>query len=156
MERANVIRREQVVTTMAMMPLLPVLVFFFSSSQDTTLIRSIEGKDLYSAYCASCHGMDGKGSGPASAAMKVSPPDLTRIAQRASVGRGKFPAERVEKLLSGIGPVTTGKMPQSHGSSEMPVWGPVFHRVERDQDLGPVRLRNVVKYLESIQVRSGK
>jgi len=133
-------------------PLLPVLVFFLFDPQDTTLIKSVEGKDLYAAYCASCHGMDGKGAGPASAAMKVSPPDLTKITVRARTSN-KFPAERVEKLISGNGPATAGKMPSSHGSSEMPVWGPVFHRVERDQDLGPVRLRNVVKYLESIQVR---
>jgi hypothetical protein len=33
----------------------------------------------------------------------------------------------------------------------MPVWGPVFRRVERDQDLGLVRVANLVKYLESIQ-----
>jgi len=40
---------------------------------------------------------------------------------------------------------------RSHGSSEMPVWGPVFHRVERDQDLGLLRINNLMKYLGSIQ-----
>lgn len=39
----------------------------------------------------------------------------------------------------------------SHGSREMPVWGPVFHQVEADVDRGNVRLENLVKYLESIQ-----
>jgi mono/diheme cytochrome c family protein len=67
--------------------LWPVSVLFFLS-QDP-LIKSIEGKDLYGSYCASCHGMDGKGGGPASAAMKVSPPDLTSINKR---HKGKFPA----------------------------------------------------------------
>ena len=92
--------------------------------------------------------MDGKGSGPASAAMKVAPPDLTRISQR---HKGKFPAKQVEEYIAG-----KSKMPASHGSSEMPVWGPLFHRVERDQDLGPLRLRNVVQYLESIQKTASK
>jgi len=39
----------------------------------------------------------------------------------------------------------------SHGSREMPVWGPIFHQVEEDVDRGPVRLENLVKYLESLQ-----
>jgi len=35
-----------------------------------TLIRSVEGVDLYRAYCASCHGKDGKGHGPVAPALK--------------------------------------------------------------------------------------
>ena len=38
-----------------------------------------------------------------------------------------------------------------HGSREMPVWGPIFSQVEADVDRGPVRMKNLVKYLESIQ-----
>lgn len=135
------------------MVLLPVLVFLF---QDP-LIKSLEGKDLYAAYCASCHGMDGKGSGPASAAMKTAPPDLTTVTKRRGKS-GKYPEAYVEALLTGNGKTTADKMVPSHGSSEMPVWGPVFRQVERDQDLGLIRLRNVVKYVESIQAKpaSGK
>jgi hypothetical protein len=33
----------------------------------------------------------------------------------------------------------------------MPIWGPIFHRVEWDKDLGEIRLQNIIKYLESIQ-----
>ena len=39
----------------------------------------------------------------------------------------------------------------SHGSREMPIWGPIFHQIESDVDRGNVRLENLVKYLESIQ-----
>jgi len=39
----------------------------------------------------------------------------------------------------------------AHGSKEMPIWGPIFHEIEFDRDLGIVRLENVIKYLESIQ-----
>ena len=35
------------------------------------------GKALFQQYCASCHGDDGKGAGPAAVAFKVQPPDLT-------------------------------------------------------------------------------
>jgi mono/diheme cytochrome c family protein len=39
----------------------------------------------------------------------------------------------------------------SHGSREMPVWGPIFHQVEEDVDRGNVRVENLVEYLQSIQ-----
>jgi hypothetical protein len=45
---------------------------------------------------------------------------------------------------------TDGLLP-AHGSKAMPIWGPLFHEIEFDQDLGNVRLENVTKYLESIQ-----
>jgi hypothetical protein len=37
------------------------------------------------------------------------------------------------------------------GEREMPIWGPIFHEVESDQDFGEIRLEAVAKYLESIQ-----
>ena len=33
----------------------------------------------------------------------------------------------------------------------MPIWGPIFHELEVDRDLGNMRVENVTKYLESIQ-----
>ena len=109
-----------------------------------TLIRSVEGMDLYRAYCASCHGKNGKGNGPVAPALKATVPDLTVIAKN---NRGQFPVARVRSTLTG-----EEGMIASHGSREMPVWGPIFHDERAPVDLGPVRLNNLVKYLESIQV----
>jgi hypothetical protein len=39
----------------------------------------------------------------------------------------------------------------AHGSRDMPVWGPVFRVVERDQDWGEVRLGNVPPFVQSLQ-----
>jgi hypothetical protein len=33
----------------------------------------------------------------------------------------------------------------------MPVWGPIFHQIEEDQDFGNVRIANLVRYLSVIQ-----
>ncbi len=107
-----------------------------------TLIRSVEGVDLYRAYCASCHGKDGKGHGPVAPALKATVPDLTVIAKN---NGGTFPVARVRRIITGEGMIA------SHGSREMPVWGPIFSQVEVDVDRGPVRLENLVKYLQSIQ-----
>ena len=109
------------------------------------LITSLEGKDLFVAYCASCHGMDAKGKGPVAAVLKVDVPNLTLIQKR----RGdKFPVADLENLIMGeVG------LRAAHGSHEMPVWGPVFQRVEKDQDLGLVRVRRLVDYLKTLQTR---
>jgi mono/diheme cytochrome c family protein len=112
------------------------------SEQTPPLIGSLKGSDLFRAYCAPCHGDDGKGNGPVAPALSAKPTDLTTIASRNS---GVFPSERVGKIIAGDDQVL------AHGSREMPTWGPIFHQVERDRDLGNVRLQNVVKYLESIQ-----
>ena len=113
-----------------------------SEKQLPPLIRSVDGRDLYRAYCASCHGQEGKGNGPAASALKAMVPDLTVIAKN---NGGKFPVARVQRIILGEGMIA------SHGSREMPVWGPIFHQIEDDVDRGNVRLDNLVKYLESLQ-----
>jgi len=106
------------------------------------LIHSLQCPDLYHAYCASCHGADAHGNGPAAAALSTKVPDLTTIAQR---NGGVFPTERVRKIITGDETVV------AHGSRNMPVWGPIFHQVEQDRDYGAVRLQNLANYLESLQ-----
>lgn len=106
------------------------------------LIYSVKGPDLYRAHCAACHGADGKGGGPVAPTLKTKPADLTVLAKNSG---GKFPSERALKIISGDQVLAT------HGSREMPIWGPIFHQIEADQDFGNVRLQNLLKYLESIQ-----
>ena len=104
-------------------------------------IDSLQGKDHFLAYCSACHGQDAKGHGPAAPALKVPPADLTTIAKRHN---GKFSAVDVENKIVGVDlPV--------HGNSEMPVWGPVFRSISRDRDIATMRVKNLVKYLESLQ-----
>jgi hypothetical protein len=51
--------------------------------------------------------------------------------------------------------IVSGEVPlvKGHGTKEMPYWGPIFSEVTRDQDLGRVRIDNVVRYIESIQAK---
>lgn len=113
------------------------------AARDQPLIDSIRGDNLFRAYCASCHGEDAKGNGPLAGWLKVHPPNLTRIAAR---NGGKFPLERVDRIISGQEALASG-----HGTRAMPVWGPVFSEVSRDQDLGKVRIDNLARYLRGIQ-----
>ncbi len=111
--------------------------------ETTRLIPSIEGSDLYKTYCATCHGLDGKGGGPMAPALTAHVPDLTHIARR---NHGRFPLERIERVISGEEDTTA-----AHGSREMPMWGPIFSQIEFDLDLGRVRIHNLAKYLEQMQ-----
>jgi len=109
------------------------------------LMDSFKGPELFRAYCATCHGKDAKGNGPMAASLRIAPPDLTRIATR---NGGDFPFLQVQKIISG-----EQQPPATHGTREMPVWGPIFSEVSWDQDLGRVRIYSLAKYLEAIQVK---
>ena len=114
-----------------------------AEKQYEQLIFSVRGPDLFRAHCAACHGPEGKGNGPVGAALKTKPADLTMLAKN---NGGKFPTQRIQKFISGDDASLL-----SHGTREMPVWGPIFHQIEEDQDFGNVRLQNLIKYLETIQ-----
>jgi mono/diheme cytochrome c family protein len=113
-------------------------------NQRQSPIRPVEGASIFRSYCAACHGVDGRGNGPASKALKQEVPDLTKLSQR---NGGAFPAVHVRTIVMFGG----DDLLPAHGSKQMPIWGPIFHELEFDQDLGNVRLENIVKYLESIQ-----
>jgi mono/diheme cytochrome c family protein len=103
------------------------------------------GKALFTNHCASCHGDDAKGAGPAAFAFKVQPPDLTALAKR---NHGKFPYDDVYKSIKDDSRMI------AHGSSDMPVWGPVFLALTGvNQHVAETRIANLTDYLKSIQVK---
>ena len=116
------------------------------------------GQAEYRTSCAPCHGLDGKGDGPVSKALKTRPADLTILAKK---NNGVFPVNTVYRTIDGRDPVT------SHGSREMPVWGyrfvpPTQHSLKSADDyiLEPPgspeaivrgRILSVIDYLNRIQ-----
>jgi mono/diheme cytochrome c family protein len=106
---------------------------------------SNSGKAMFNSYCAVCHGTDAKGNGPAASAMKTSPTDLTLLAQKDG---GKYPASHVAAVIRGQ--ATT----PSHGSQDMPVWGPLFSSISQGHE-GQVqqRVTNLVTYIETLQAK---
>ena len=109
----------------------------------TLVLPSMSGRDVFRYYCASCHGADGRGGGPAAAALKMRPADLTKLTAN---NTGLFPLERVKAFI------THGRtgLP-AHGSPEMPIWGPVFQVLDTSDTIAQARIDNVVAYLRSIQ-----
>jgi mono/diheme cytochrome c family protein len=100
---------------------------------------------MFNSYCAVCHGKDGKGNGPAASAMKTPPTDLTLLAKNSG---GKYPASHVAAVIKGQ--ATT----PSHGSQDMPVWGPLFSSISQGHE-GQVqqRITNLVTYIEGLQAK---
>ena len=103
------------------------------------------GQEMYTTYCAVCHGTNAKGGGPAAEALKVPPPDLTLLAKKES---GKYPSMRVSAIIRG-----EAALP-AHGSREMPVWGSLFWHMSQGHE-GEVqqRVANLNEYIESLQVK---
>jgi mono/diheme cytochrome c family protein len=105
----------------------------------------VSGKEMYTAYCAVCHGTDGKGGGPAASALKVPPSDLTLLSKS---NGGKYPALKVGSVIRGTSNLA------AHGSKEMPVWGALFWSMSSGHE-GEVqqRVTNLTRYIESLQAK---
>jgi len=104
----------------------------------------LSGAEMYQTYCASCHGIDGKGSGPAAGALKKAPPDLTQLAKH---NKGHLPDFRILRIIDGY------EITAAHGSRDMPIWGDYFRMKQRDEEIVAVREHILVEYIRSIQQR---
>ncbi len=109
-----------------------------------TSTNPTSGKEMYKEYCAVCHGVDGKGGGPAAVALKKVPTDLTQLAIR---NNGKFPGEKVARNIEG------DEMVLSHGSNDMPVWGSLFKSLGGSDNIVRMRVVNLTEYLRSMQAK---
>jgi mono/diheme cytochrome c family protein len=104
------------------------------------------GHHYFVRYCSACHGVEGRGDGPAAPALQMPPADLTRIAQRRG---GHFPITEITAYIDGRTSVL------AHGRREMPIWGERFGEVVGRDMLGEAvvqsHLRFLIAYLQAIQ-----
>lgn len=111
-------------------------------------VSEMPGMEMYQTFCASCHGVGGKGDGPVAPLVKIGVPDLTRLAQRDG---GEFPTEDVRRIIDG-----RFDRP-AHGPRDMPVWGWQFYNSTSMDDANErarvdALIGRLVDYLRSIQV----
>ena len=103
------------------------------------------GKQMYTNYCAPCHGLDGRGQGPVAPALKATPNDLGLLARS---NHGKFPETHIVTVLE------NGMQVPAHGSAEMPVWGPILGKMNLSSPQDKLlRISNLSRYLETLQVK---
>jgi mono/diheme cytochrome c family protein len=98
------------------------------------------GKQMFKDYCAACHGIGGKGDGPAVEFLKAPPSDLTTLAKRHN---GKFPSDDFVAVLR------FGTSSHPHGTIDMPIWGDTF--TSRHTGEAAIRIENLRLYVESMQ-----
>ena len=112
---------------------------------------AVTGRADFKAFCAGCHGAEGRGDGPLAGDLPVRPADLTGIAARTG---GVFPRVAVMSTIDGY------TRRDQHGSV-MPEMGPLIEEgdlVLVDTGGGvmtptPARLVALADYLEAIQER---
>jgi hypothetical protein len=84
-----------------------------------------------------------QGDGPVAASLKMPPTDLTLLSKN---NNGKFPDAHLYAVLQ------YGAEVPSHGTAEMPVWGPILGSLDRaSPDVKKLRIRNLIRYLETLQ-----
>lgn len=105
-----------------------------------------DGASLYRTYCASCHGVAGRGDGPMAEYLRVPPTNLAQLAQQHG---GTFSDDAVASAIDGR------KRIGSHGPSDMPVWGDAFSSplAAGGESALRDRVRAVVRHLASLQER---
>ena len=124
----------------------------FAADQSTTRVKipviqtsPTSGKQMFTSYCAPCHGVDGRGHGPAATALRTPPTDLTGLARK---NHGSFPETHIVAVLQ------FGSAVPSHGSAEMPVWGPILGKMDRaNLQEKQLRISNLSRYIENIQAQ---
>jgi mono/diheme cytochrome c family protein len=129
---------------------LPVLMGYADQTNPKVTIpiqrtTPTSGKQMFTNYCAPCHGADARGRGPVAPALKMQPSDLTVLSKN---NRGKFPDAHIVTVLE------NGANMPSHGSAEMPVWGPILAKMDvtNPQDR-LLRISNLSRYLDTLQVK---
>ena len=101
------------------------------------------GAELYTEYCAKCHGADGGGEGEMVEFRDAGLPDLRTLSQR---NGGAFPLDEVIEMIDGRAEL------DAHGERFMPAWGEIFRFDEEHGDaMAHARILNLVLYLKRIQ-----
>jgi mono/diheme cytochrome c family protein len=111
---------------------------------DSHLTTAIGGKAVYGQYRAVCHGVDGKGAGPAAVALKQRPTDLTQISRQ---NKGEFPEDHFLRMMDGQ--VATA----AHGTADMPIWGSEFRNTTSNLNTAQDRIHALLNYVEELQAK---
>lgn len=104
------------------------------------------GRQQYLRFCASCHGIDGKGTGIVAKHLAVKTTDLTLLKKN---NKGVYPMEHVISAIDGTRVVRT------HGEEDMPVWGEVFEKYDKKakdpKAAAHLKVKVIAEYVSTLQ-----
>ncbi|MCH2094139.1 MAG: cytochrome c [Rhodobacteraceae bacterium] len=119
-----------------------------AACQVSEMPQAQDGRSLYQANCAVCHGAGGRGDGPMARAMAKPPKDLTLIAVRHD---NSFPRAKIMSIIDGYAR-------SDMDGPGMPEFGVMLEGDEVPFDSGdgrqtptPRKLVALLEYIESIQ-----
>jgi len=125
---------------LTIMAALPIALAISSTASVADEVEKFEGEYEFTTYCATCHGLDGKGGGPVAEVLKTPPSNLTSLAKE---NNGVFPYERVFAMIEGR------EVAVVHGR-EMPLWGERYSS-EVKKPIVRARILELVTYIKDIQ-----
>ncbi len=107
--------------------------------------KDFDGRALFEANCASCHGLTGNGDGPSAKSLEAELKPLSTLTQRS----GGFPEDYVRRVIDGREEL------RAHRKGAMPVWGTYFRM--RHDGIAPdasteTIIQFLVEYVRSLQV----
>ena len=100
-------------------------------------VNSVDGGEVYDAYCAVCHGPTGRGNGAAARFLDAPVPSLSQIADR----DGSFDPRHVKNHV----------ICRSGEQARMADWKSIFKNNYAEEGIAEVALFNVVEHLEHLQ-----
>lgn len=135
-------------------PVIGALLLLAASGMAFADTEEYSGKQDFLNYCASCHGLDGKGMASAQQAGASKPKNLTLLSKN---NGGQFPYLYVRSVIDGR--IEAGNNVGAHMKGKMPVWGDIFVAEKgasaggrlHGEAVAKMRILNIVDYLVSIQ-----
>lgn len=108
------------------------------------------GREDFFSYCASCHGVEGRGDGTVAEFLTIAAADLAQLRKKYA---GQFPRARLADIIDGRVEVKV------HGERDMPVWGAWFADEagaagvgrSRRNEIVRQRIDDLISYIETIQ-----
>ena len=100
------------------------------------------GSELYERYCASCHGVEGDGTGPVAGYLILPPADLRLLSEKYG---SPLPKDQLAEYIDGRQNV------RAHGPRGMPVWGRELEELPPRRDSEARKLSVIYAILEHIE-----
>lgn len=107
-----------------------------------TYVSPVDGPKMYAQYCASCHGAEGRGDGPAAPALSKPATDLTALSAN---NGGEFPLYKVHYALGGNAHFQYEKQTET-----MPYWYGMFASKDGN-GWAHLRAYNLVSHIRKMQ-----
>ena len=103
------------------------------------------GAQMFATYCATCHGAQGRGDGPASGAYKTTRTNISLLTKH---NNGIFPKAYVNGVIAG-----KTELPSHNGANGMPKWRDVLIGVDfqRTPNVVERRIANLTEYVQQLQ-----